>query len=684
MRLPVRLPEYRPLQRWVAAGVIALVCGLLGMLLWTPARVLGVVAAMDRAFYDSLFRLRAPEDLRGGPIVIVAVDDASIEAVDRARRKGWPWPREYWGRMVSYLDSAGAKAVAFDLLFDRTSVYNAATNEDDRKFAEAIDASTAPVVLATMARADGSLWDLAPPVAEKVVAAVNVPDEAVIRSYAPAINGRTSMAVEVVRRAGGAVPAWAADGAPPFLLRYYGPHAKNHEPVTFRYVRAANLLAAAENPAGAAGLGITPGMFKDKIVFVATITAATYDLKASPLSARYPGVEVHATAVQNMLANQRVVPAGTVSRVVVLLGACVLAAIGTVMPVRVPMKLLGGLAGVAVVIGTTAGLFMGRNVLWMPAAAATLAAGLTAFVGLAWSYLTEVRQRRLIFNALVQNTSKEVADEIARDPRKLNMGGQRREMTVMFSDLADFTTLAEAMDVERLEAMLHLYLEEMSGVVLEQNGYLDKYIGDAIMSFWNAPVNQADHAVRACHAALEMRRREAALQSKLRDMSGQAVHSRIGINSGPMVVGNMGSPFKFSYTVLGDAVNLASRLEGANKMYGTRIMLSESTAEVVNDRFVLRKIDLLRVKGKKRPMAVYELIAEGAAEPAVADLIARYERALSAYQAGRFADAAEMLDALIGDYPSDGPTATLSGRVRQMIADPPGADWDGVYVAKDK
>jgi adenylate cyclase len=332
----------------------------------------------------------------------------------------------------------------------------------------------------------------------------------------------------------------------------------------------------------------------------------------------------------------------------------------------------------------TAGLFMGRNVLWMPAAAATLAAGLTAFVGLAWSYLTEVRQRRLIFNALVQNTSKEVADEIARDPRKLNMGGQRREMTVMFSDLADFTTLAEAMDVERLEAMLHLYLEEMSGVVLEQNGYLDKYIGDAIMSFWNAPVNQADHAVRACHAALEMRRREAALQSKLRDMSGQAVHSRIGINSGPMVVGNMGSPFKFSYTVLGDAVNLASRLEGANKMYGTRIMLSESTAEVVNDRFVLRKIDLLRVKGKKRPMAVYELIAEGAAEPAVADLIARYERALSAYQAGRFADAAEMLDALIGDYPSDGPTATLSGRVRQMIADPPGADWDGVYVAKDK
>jgi adenylate cyclase len=660
MRLPVRLPEYRPLQRWIAAGVIALLCGAVGMLLWLPVRVLGVVGAMDRVFYDSLYRFRAPEDMKTGPVVIVAVDDDSVEVIDRVRQKGWPWPRAYWGKMVSYLDAAGAKAVVFDILFDRTSVHNTATNADDRTFAEAIDASATPVVLATIASPDGSAWKPAPPVQDAITAAANVSGEAVIRSYAPTVNGR------------------------PFLLRYYGPHAKNYDPVTFRYVRAANLLLAGEEPGKAAEHGISPEMFKGKIVFVATITAGTYDLKSSPFSARYPGVEIHATAVQNMLANQRVIPVGPGTRVLVLLGACGLAAIGTVMPVRVPMKLLGGLAGVAVVLGTTAGLFMGRNVLWMPAAAATVAAGLTAFVGLAWSYLTEVRQRRLIFNALVQNTSKEVADEIARDPRKLNMGGQRREMTVMFSDLADFTTLAEAMDVERLEAMLHLYLEEMSGVVLRQNGYLDKYIGDAIMSFWNAPVNQADHAIRACQTALEMRRREDQLKDKLREMSGQEVHSRIGINSGPMVVGNMGSPYKFSYTVLGDSVNLASRLEGANKMYGTRIMLSEPTAELVQDRFVLRKLDLLRVKGRKRPMAVYELIDEGKPDAAVADLILRYEHALAAYQAGQFAVALALLDDLIRDYPSDGPTATLTLRVRHMIADPPGAAWDGVYVAKDK
>src|SRR3954469_15385370 len=118
MRLPVRLPEYRPLQRWIAAAVIALICGVVGMLLWAPVRVLGVVGAVDRVFYDSLFRLRAPEDMRSGPIVIVAVDDESVEAIDRAFKKGWPWPREYWGKMVTYLDAVGAKVIAFDLLFD--------------------------------------------------------------------------------------------------------------------------------------------------------------------------------------------------------------------------------------------------------------------------------------------------------------------------------------------------------------------------------------------------------------------------------------------------------------------------------------------------------------------------------------------------------------------------------------
>lgn len=685
MRLPLRLPEYHPLQRWLAACAIAVLCAALGLLLWAPARILGAVRALDRVAYDSLYRLRAPDSKTAvADVVIVAVDDKSIEAVDALNKIGWPWPRAYWGKMVSYLDACGARAIVFDLLFDRSSVYNRPpANDDDHNFADAVDAASTPVILATLSRPDGSLWDVAPPVTRKRLGVANVSDEGVIRTYKPLVHGHPSLALETLKQIGATPPKWAQSEFP-FYLRYYGPHAVGDTPATFTYVRAASLLAVADNPDLAQQNHLTEEVFKNKIVFVATITAGTYDLKASPLSPRYPGVEIHATAVQNMLADQQVALVNPTVRVGMLILGCLLAAVGTVIPARVPLKLAGGLAGAAVVIGITAGLFMGQQIRWLPPAASIVAATLAAFSGLAWSYFTEGRQRRFVLSALAQSVSREVADEIARDPRKLKLGGERRNMTVMFSDLANFTTLSEALPVEQLADTLHLYLEEMSGVIIEQNGYLDKYIGDAIMSFWNAPADQIDHALRACHAALEMQKREEALQPRLKELSGHELHSRIGINSGPMIVGNMGSPFKFAYTVLGDSVNLASRLEGANKMYGTRVLLSETTANLVRERFCVRKVDLLRVKGKKQPMGVYELVGEGRAEPVVADRIARYESALTLYQQRQFDAAQEKLIALAQDFPEDGPTATLLGRVLQYRDDPPPDDWDGVFVAKDK
>ena len=333
----------------------------------------------------------------------------------------------------------------------------------------------------------------------------------------------------------------------------------------------------------------------------------------------------------------------------------------------------------------TAFLFLARDIRWMPPAAALTAAMLSAFVGLSYSYLTELRQRRFILKAFAQSVSKEVADEIAKDPRKLGLGGQRRDMTVIFTDLANFTALTESIKDEKLTAVLQFYLEEMSGVVLSINGTVDKYIGDAIMAFWNAPTDQLDHATRACRTALEMRRREAIIQPRLREMSGGVdVYSRIGINSGSMFVGNLGSTFKFSYTVIGDSVNLASRLEGANKLYGTRIMVSETTAAAVADRFHLRKLDLLRVKGKQQPIAVFELLGERIGDSQPPPYVGRYEAALALYQTAQFDRAWELLIALNKDFPDDGPTDTLLERVLDLRENPPGPDWDGVYVAKDK
>jgi adenylate cyclase len=704
MRLPVRLPEHHPLQRWLAAALIAALCGGVGVALSAPVRLLAAVRALDHVAYDALYRLRPHEPQHGRDVVIVAVDDHSIETLDRLRRVGWPWPRDYWGQMVTYLDSVGARAIVFDLLFDRSSVYNrppstggsngtsaaaaAAApptpgNDDDRAFAEAIDAAATPVILATVARPDGSTWGLAPPVAAPHLGAANVSSEEVVRAYAPSVHGHPSLALQTLRRISAAPPAWAQTDAP-FLLRYYGPHAVNGKPATFPYPSAVELLHVTQDPTDAPRLKLDEAALKGKIVVIATITAGTYDLKASPLSTRYPGAELHATAIQNMLSNQRVTPAPPALRVTVLLLACLTAAAGTVLPARTPLKMLGGLAGACVVIAVTAALFLRPDVRWLPPAAALIAATLAAFAGLAWSYLTEGRQRRFVLSALAQSVSPEVADQIARDPRKLSLGGENRDMTVMFTDIADFTTLSEQIPPEQLADTLHLYLGEMSQIIIRRNGYLDKYIGDAIMSFWNAPAAQADHALRACHAALEFKRRELELQPRFKALCGHELHSRIGINSGPMIVGNMGSPLKFAYTVLGDSVNLASRIEGANKMYGTRVLLTESTAKSVRDAFVLRKIDLLRVKGKRQPMAVYELVSEGAHDPATADLIARYERALTLYQAQQFDASHDALTALTRDFPADGPTATLLARVQTYRTAPPPPDWDGVFVAKDK
>jgi adenylate cyclase len=459
---------------------------------------------------------------------------------------------------------------------------------------------------------------------------------------------------------------------------------KDNRPVTFRYVSAANLLTAFARPDEAAKYGITDDLFKDKVVFVATITAATFDLKTSPLAQRYPGVEVHATALQNMIAGQRVTPIGDFGSVLVLAAATFAASVGTVIPARFSLKIFGGLAGPFLVLAVTANLFLKRDVSWLPPSAALVAATFAAFGGLAWSYLTELRQRRLLARAFAQYVSQEVIDEMMRDPSKIAVTGDRREMTVMFSDIANFTGVSEALDVEGVAKMLNFYLEEMSAVILKQNGTLDKYIGDSIMSFWNAPSGQPDHARRACQAALDMRRREERVSATLTQLAGSRVFSRFGINSGPMIVGNMGCTAKFNYTVLGDSVNLASRLEGANKLYGTRILMTEVTAKIVADSFVARRVDLLRVKGKQKPMAIYELLAEGKPDAATADLIARYEDALGLYQSRRFDEADDVLRKLATDFPDDGPTVTLLERIEQFRLEPPPPEWDGVYVAKDK
>ena len=678
MRIPRKLSPQSPARKLGAAGLIALLsCGLSVAVAHTPGLRIAT-GKLDNLLYDSFYRLRPIEDQSGGPIVIVAVDDKSLRQMSHPGPGktgfGWPWPRQYWGALVDYMNAAGARAVAFDMLFSEPSVYNA-FDSDDKKFAQHVDKSAIPVVFGSLVSSPEKPVEFALPVSRPVLGAVNVGSDVVFREYQPVVNGIPSLAARAASSVG------ATPFSQRFLLHYYGPYQTRDGRHTFRYVSAANVLAASIKQKNT---GIDPSMFKDKIVLIGAITVGTYDLKSSPLSTEYPGVEVQATAIQNMLARQQVraLPESWTAGAAFL--AALVAAAGVAFPRRASLKLVLAAATLAILLAVAAGLFLGHQIRWLPLASPLIALLLATVGSFAWSYMTEGRQRRLVLKALSQYVSPEVAAEIDRNPAALKLGGERRRMTVMFTDIQGFTDLSERLDEHKLTALLNYYLDEMSALVFANNGTLDKYIGDAIMSFWNAPLHQADHAILACRAALAMERRERQIQPIMAQMGAEGLLTRIGINTGPMVFGNMGSSRKFNYSVLGDAVNLASRLEGANKFYGSRILLAQPTAEQVKDQFLLRKLDLLRVKGKKEPMAVYELLGEVGVDGELPLRANEYETAFALYQQQSWPEAAARLTVLVNRFPDDRPAAALLNRIADLQQHPPGPAWDGIYVAKVK
>lgn len=678
MRLPLKLSVQSPGRKLIAALLIAACSAMIGVSArYVPGLSLAI-SKLDFLLYDSFYHLRPVQDQTSGPVVIVAADDKSQEELSQkgvgTTTYGWPWPRELWGIMIAYCNKCGARAVALDLIFTEPSVYND-SSPDDAAFAKAVERSKIPVIIGSRFLSDGKPERFAPPIKRPRLGAVNVGNDLVYRVYQPIVNGAPSLAARTIRDIGGQ-PFDA-----PFLLHYYGPYRNTEGHTTFRYISAANVLAAG---VGQKNSGVDPSMFRDKVVLIGPITVGTNDLKASPLSAEYPGVEIQATAIVNMMNRERVLQLSIGWIVAAAFLVALAAAVGVVFPRDVKIKNLLAAIALPVLLAIAAGLFLSHQIRWLPLASPLLAFVLATIGAFAWSYLAEGRQRRFVLKALSQYISPHVAAEIDRDPSALKLGGQRREMTVMFTDIQGFTDLSERLDEHTLTSLLNYYLDEMSSLVLANDGTLDKYIGDAIMSFWNAPVHQPDHAILACHAALAMERREREIQPRLEQMGASGLLTRIGINTGPMVFGNMGSTQKFNYSVLGDAVNLASRLEGANKFYGSRILIAQPTADQVKGHFILRQLDLLRVKGKLKPMAVYELLGQALDD---ADLLCRrdeYEAAFSLYQQQQWDAARQRLLQLCARFPNDRPAAALLERIDYLRAHPPDSDWDGVYVAKGK
>jgi adenylate cyclase len=449
------------------------------------------------------------------------------------------------------------------------------------------------------------------------------------------------------------------------LINYLGP------PKTFPHVSVTDVLRGR----------LPAGTVKDRIVLVGATALGTYDLRSTPFSPLYPGMEVHATVIDNILTRQFLARPEWSDLydvvAIVLLGALAGLAVARLSPLR-GFLVVTGLFLLYVVLAREA---FARFGVWLNMVYPLLALVATATAVTVHSYVTEHRERRRIKGTFRQYVAPLVVEEMLKNPGRLTLGGEEKILSVLFSDLEGFTTHSERYSPRELAEMLSEYYNRVTEQVFLHRGTLKEYIGDELMVIFGAPLEQEDHAHRACAAALAMREARLALAAEWAAIGRPVLRARTGINSGPMLVGNLGSKYRFAYGVLGDHVNLGSRLEGLNKVYDTDILVGENTARMVEGGFVLREVDTVRVKGKQQAGRVYELLARGgdALPPGRMEALARYAEGLTLYREQRWAEARTLFAQALVHWPDDGPSRAMADRCKVFQDTPPPEEWEGIF-----
>jgi len=423
--------------------------------------------------------------------------------------------------------------------------------------------------------------------------------------------------------------------------------------------------------------------FKDKIVLVGATSIGIYDMRVTPFSGTFPGVEIHANIIDNILRNDPISRPDWVTVADVL--AILLCGIGLTVAISRIRALLGTLVtiGLIVLYGALNEFVFVTWEIWLTAIYPGMTMVFVFFGVTTYRFMTEEKKKREIKEAFSHYVAPSLVQHILQDPSKLVLGGEERRLTVLFSDIRGFTTISEALKPQELVKLMNDYLTPMTDVILANDGTVDKYMGDAIMAFWGAPIWQEDHQVRACRAALAMMDRLKELQSGWEQRGIPRIDIGIGISTGKLTVGNMGSTTRFDYTVMGDSVNLGSRLEGLNKEYGTHIIVPKFTYEDVKTHFILRQLDLIKVKGKNIPIKIYELMSvEDTGR--LREVAGIFEAGLTAYRERDWDKAVKQFQAVLHVRPEDGPAKVFLDRVAQLReADLP-VEWDGVFVMKKK
>jgi len=697
---------------WLIASII------LGITLITLIlQLIPAIHGLELKTIDWRFQWRGPLTIEQSPIVIVTIDDQSYESLQTQ----WPWPRHFYANVIENLTEAGAKVIGLDVILDSPDGHGKAS---DLRLAAAID-SLKNVVLAGKVEDTGQYRSypvLVKPLSILLeansswgITAIQSDPDGMHRQYFVVQNYQNellpSFGLEVLRKyldipdseaiqvtdgkvqVGKLSVPLSQEGL--MRINFVGP-VGSFPRYSYDSVIDDERFDLGDYDLDFFSTSLLPtDVFTDKIVLIGSTMSELHDNFPTPFfefkdqegnyrKAEMPGVEIHANAIWTILNKAYFTDISPLPSLLILILLIILMYV-VVLRFSTTWSVI-----------TFFGLFIMYNLLQfflfsqyrivMAMVAPTIGMTISFVAATIYEYVLTQHEKRLILGAFERFVPQKVVKELIAHPEKLQLGGEERFLTVLFMDLADFTSVSENLKPTELVSIINAYLTEMTDIVFKYDGIIDKYEGDALMAEFGTPVFFEDHAVKACFAALEMLRKLRSMNFSHYAKGISRLNCRIGINSGNMIVGNMGSKNVFDYTAMGDSVNLASRLEGANKMYRTHIMISEDTYKLVKDAVISRPLDLIRVKGRQKPVRVLEVISrrDDRLPANVRSMLPVFVNGIRYYHQRDWQKAEDCFKFCLDSVPDDGPATEYMRRVKEFTQNPPTEDWDGVYTMHTK
>jgi len=621
------------------------------------------LASMQFAGVFNNIQLKLADNLYGGKnvldtIIIVAIDDNSLQEIGR-----WPWNRDVFANAINQMTQA--KVIAIDVAF-----FEASSPEQDKQLGEAVSKANViiPVEYTTFAKQGDKVIGqrLLLPIqglenAKKGYINVVTDSDGVTRAVNTDISEEyDNFAYETYKE------YWKKEinaKKSRFLVNFAGP------PGSFKTYSITDVV----------NKRIESSEFENKLILIGATSPDLHDDYFVPTSKgkAMPGVEIHANTIQTMINKDFLQEESSLLNAIIIIIAALSAAL---IVAKFGIKGITIFSPLIVLVYILLSIYLFdkgiiMNLVYLPLTISSVYVAETIY-----AYRATKQEKQQIKEAFTKYVSAEVVSEVMKTPDKLQLGGARKEVTIFFSDIRGFTTLSEGLNPEKLVHLLNEYLSAMTDIIMKHQGLVDKYIGDAIMAFWGAPLEQENNAELACETSIEMQRKLAELNKKWALEKLPALKIGIGLNTGEAIIGNMGSYKRFDYTAIGDNINLGSRLEGLTKQYQVGILTSEITRKKAGDGFVFRKIDLVQVKGKTKPIWIYELICrKNEITNAIQEKIHNYEKGIELYLEKKWDKAITEFEK-VNDFSSK----EFINRCTAFKKTPPSLSWDGVWVMTSK